>query len=70
MIPGECVGLEGTECIDCGDMLLPRVCSSAAGYYVGYWCDNCGPVSRETGYVNTYEDAALALENPVSYARK
>ena len=50
MLPGECVGLSGATC-SCGRKLELEVLSSAAGYYLGYWCDECGPHSRETGYM-------------------
>jgi hypothetical protein len=34
-----------------------KVLRSKAGYYVGTWCE-CGPVSRETGYYKTMEEAS------------
>jgi hypothetical protein len=39
----------------------PSVQRSAAGYYVGTWCD-CGPYSRESGYYQTAEEARSALD--------
>ena len=36
---------------------------SNAGYYIGFWCDNCGPYSRESGYYKTREKAQTALES-------
>jgi hypothetical protein len=39
-----------------------------AGYYVGFWCDRCGPYSRESGYYRSYEEAEKALSKG-SYAR-
>lgn len=50
-----------SKCLDCGAQLEPQVCHSAAGYYVGYWCDQDGPHSRESGYYRTSEDAERAL---------
>ena len=37
------------------------VCKSAAGYYVGKFCPNCGPYSRESGYFGTRQQAASEL---------
>lgn len=34
---------------------------SAAGYYLGTWCDFCGPYGRESGYFATHEEAEKAL---------
>ena len=55
MIPGETI-LSGAVdvCTDCKRKLKMKVCLSAAGYYVGTWCD-CGPYSRETGYMSKLE---------------
>lgn len=53
-----------TKCMDCGTTLTLQVCSSAAGYYLGFQCDCCGPYSRETGYM-TAEKAAWILEDAV-----
>ena len=60
MLSGQCVGLNGAKC-DCGAELELKVCKSAAGHYLGYICPNCGPYSRETGYM-TEEDAELAWD--------
>lgn len=48
-------------CPDCGVTVKPKVCQSAAGYYVGTWCD-CGPYSRESGYYRSRDMAERALE--------
>jgi hypothetical protein len=66
-LPGETVGAFG-RCDDCGAMLPLRVCHSAAGYYVGTWCDACGPYSRESGYYTKKEEAEKALRTG-NYAR-
>ena len=50
----------GAVC-SCGRRLALQVCESAAGHYLGYWCDECGPWSRESGYM-TQEIAAQLLE--------
>lgn len=49
------------KCADCGTILVPQVCRSAAGYYVGTWC-LCGPYSRESGYYPTREAAQADLD--------
>lgn len=46
----------------CRTVLKLRVLRSAAGYYIGRACDNCGPHSRESGYFQTEEAAAHALD--------
>lgn len=35
---------------DCGERMKIDVHKSNAGYYIGYWCKNCGPYSRESEY--------------------
>jgi len=42
-LPGEMLysGAPRT-CEDCGVELVPRVCRSGAGFYIGTWC-HCGP---------------------------
>lgn len=40
----------------------PKVCQSAAGYYIGYSCPECGPWSRESVYYPTHELASDVLE--------
>jgi len=48
----------------CDDIKPPlQVCHSNAGYYVGRFCDYCGPFSRESGYYKTSEDAEKALNS-------
>jgi hypothetical protein len=60
-VPGELSGLHGATC-NCGAELELQVCESAAGHYLGYWCDRCGPWSRETGYYKDKYVAAAQLE--------
>jgi hypothetical protein len=50
------------RCPDCGRMPKLDVQYSAAGYYIGAWCD-CGPYSRESGYYRTGEDAQADLDS-------
>lgn len=59
-LPGELKGLGGTTC-DCLQELELEVLGSAAGYYLGYFCPNCGPYSRETGYYANRADAKAEL---------
>lgn len=40
----------------------PRVLRSAAGYYIGYACPQCGPWSRESGYYEQRAEAQAALD--------
>lgn len=63
MLPGETI-LSGAprRCPDCGEVFEFQVCSSAAGYYIGTWCDCCGPYSRETGYTGSRAEAERWLE--------
>lgn len=61
MFPGESVfSMKEKVCPDCQTPLNLKVCSSAAGYYVGTTCD-CGPFSRETRYFCSKEEAEEAL---------
>ena len=65
MIPGETILSGGAcTCPDCGVRPVLQVCRSAAGYYLGTWCD-CGPYSRESDYFNTREEAEEALNSGV-----
>ena len=57
-LPVELAGLGTAKCARCSTSMPLSVCKSAAGYYLGHWCENCGPYSRETGY--TDEATALA----------
>lgn len=55
------------ECSECRTKLPLKVCQSAAGYYLGYWCPNHGPYSRESGYYGAKEEADKALEDLLEY---
>jgi ribosomal protein L37AE/L43A len=66
-LPGECVNDVETTCVECGEHMKIQVCRSAAGYYVGFWCDRCGPYSRESGYYPTAEAAQKALDTDNYY---
>jgi hypothetical protein len=60
-LPGE-VGHINTKCKFCGEFLPAQVLRSGAGWYIGTYCSNCGPYSRESGYYRTEADAESALE--------
>ena len=49
------------ECSECHTELPLKVLQSAAGYYVGYWCPNCGPYDRLTDYYQTPDEASTML---------
>lgn len=61
---GELRGFSGVTCDHDGQgratKLELQVLRSAAGYYLGYFCPQCGPYSRETGYM-TKEQAEAEL---------
>ena len=68
MIPGETIAFGGSpRCEDCHKMPRIDVYRSAAGFYVGTYCD-CGPYSRESDYYPTRELAQAALDSG-SYGR-
>ena len=43
-LPGECVNDTQTVCIECGAELNIQVLSSAAGYYIGFFCPSVRPL--------------------------
>ena len=49
-------------CEDCGITPELKVHRSAAGWYIGTYC-NCGPYSRESGYYATEALAQRALNS-------
>jgi hypothetical protein len=50
-------------CIECGATLPFKPCRSAAGWYVGTWCNRCGPHDRKSfGYYATKEEAQAELD--------
>src|SRR4051794_15609718 len=69
-LPGETVYSGAPAiCEDCGVELVPRVCRSGAGFYIGSQCQ-CGPYSRESGYLASRAGAEAVLEaHPAEYAR-
>jgi len=66
-LPGECVNSTLTKCMDCGTTLPIKVLRSNAGYYIGFFCPNCGPYSRESEYYKHEHEAKAALEGGAYY---
>ena len=62
-LPGECINATHAVCCECQAVLDIEVLSSAAGYYIGFLCPNCGPYSRASGYYRSREDAQHALDS-------
>lgn len=51
------------NCPDCETPMPVQVCQSAAGYYIGRWCDYCGPWERlSMSYWPTRDEAQRALD--------
>ena len=71
MLNGETINSGASPiCQECGVKLELGVYRSHAGYYIGTYCD-CGPYSRESGYYQTREDAALAIaSNTTTWTRR
>lgn len=63
MLPGECKGIKPYQRCECKLMMNLSVLQSAAGYYLGFWCNDCGPYSRETEYYATKEEAEHDLKH-------
>ena len=62
MLPGETIATGAKNpCPDCQVRLVNQVLQSAAGYYIGTFC-NCGPYSRESGYYPSREHAEKAMK--------
>jgi hypothetical protein len=50
-------------CPDCKRPMPVKVCRSGAGYYIGQYCDYCGPYNRLSyNYYRTQEEAQKLLE--------
>jgi len=61
-LPGECVGESTTICHECATELAIDIQKSAAGYYIGFFCPECGPYSRESGYFHNRDEAETVLD--------
>jgi hypothetical protein len=46
---------------DCGEQMPLKVMQSAAGFYLGHGCINCGPYDRVSDYYPTHEAAEKIL---------
>ena len=53
----------GASPVCCGKVLELQVLRSAAGYYIGTFCENCGLYSRESGYYPSLIAAQAALDS-------
>ena len=56
------LGKDASEC-ECGNPLGLGIAQSFAGWYVGWTCDQCGPVSRESRYFLSWGDAKVYLND-------
>lgn len=56
-------GAQITVCTKCETNLYLQICHDEAGYYVGFFCPNCGPYGRESEYTNSYIEAELILSD-------
>jgi predicted RNA-binding Zn-ribbon protein involved in translation (DUF1610 family) len=61
-LPEECINETQTACMECGTVLTIQVLSSAAGYYIGFFCPECGPYSRESSYFHSRDEAETAFD--------
>jgi hypothetical protein len=61
-LPGECANEIQTVCMECGTTIDLQVLSSAAGYYIGFFCPECGPYSRESGYFHSLDEAETVFD--------
>ena len=63
-LPGECVNDTKTTCHECGTELTIDIQKSAAGFYVGVFCTECGK-SNQRG-VKFCGHCGTAIGTPVS----
>jgi hypothetical protein len=61
-LPSECANETQTVCVECGTTIDLRILCSAAGYYIGFFCPECGPYSRESGYFHSRDEAETAFD--------
>lgn len=52
--------LASLRCFNCNSYMTLGVYMSAAGYYIGYFCNKCGPYNRISGY---YPSRELAVKD-------
>jgi hypothetical protein len=48
--------------MECSTTIDLQVLSSAAGYYIGFFCPECGPYSRESGYFHSLYEAETVFD--------
>lgn len=63
MLYGETI-FNGASDMCCGKVLKLQVLKSN-NYYIGTFCPECGPYSRESGYYKTKEEAEAALKSGI-----
>lgn len=56
------------QCSECKEVMVLKVCQSNAGYYVGFWCNNCGPYERTSGYFENWDEADRELADQKYYS--
>ena len=62
MLKGETLGFDATECPNCGKTIeLRTLFSGSSQHYIGYRCPLDGPLSRETHYFKSREEAKKVL---------
>lgn len=54
------------NCSECNTNMPLKCLKSAAGYYIGYFCPNCGPYERLSGYKRSIAEVENLLSNWVS----
>jgi hypothetical protein len=62
MLPGETILSGASSTCDCGFTVKPEILNTPAGYYIGTFCPNCGPYSRESEYYKSREQLQMAIE--------
>lgn len=63
MFPGETVATGASNlCGECAKVLELQVCSTPRGFFLGYWCDEHGVHTRETGWYPKEETVKRILE--------
>ena len=64
LLPKESVRSKAIDdCDECSGPLEFRICSSLAGYYVGIFCGDRGPYTRESEYYRSKQDLERDLRS-------
>ena len=65
ILPGECINVSHTVCIECETELSLMVCASTARYHIGFFCPNWALIVVRVGIMgvlgrlNQYEGGGL-----------